>query len=50
MQDWAGSFGTTITVADLFFNVPARKSFLKASQTEYSHCLEYITSLALKFT
>ncbi len=47
MQDWAGSFGTTISVSDLFYNVPARKSFLKASQTEYSHCLEYITSLAL---
>ena len=47
IQDWSGSFGTTISVSELFYNVPARKSFLKASQTEYSHCLEYITSLAL---
>ena len=47
LSDWSGNFGTTITVSELFYNVPARKSFLKASQTEYSHCLEYITSLAL---
>ena len=47
ISDWSGNFGTTISVSDIFYNVPARKSFLKASQTEYSHCLEYITSLAL---
>src|SRR5947209_14953032 len=34
--------GTVITVRDLFFNVPARKKFLRSDQTELAH----IASLA----
>ncbi len=39
--------GTEVTVRDLFFNVPARRSFLRTTQTEYSHCVEAVTRVAL---
>ncbi len=39
--------GTTIVVDDLFYNIPARKKFLKSTNTEFSHILEYITRMAL---
>src|SRR5205814_1576228 len=39
--------GTSITVRDLFFNVPARKKFLKAESTELSHVASLVTHYAL---
>lgn len=39
--------GTAITVRDLFFNVPARKKFLKAEATELSHIASLVTHYAL---
>src|SRR5438477_6687823 len=39
--------GTAITVRDLFFNVPARKKFLKAESTELSHIASLVTHYAL---
>lgn len=39
--------GTTIEVAELFFNTPARRKFLKSEQTEYAHCATMLERLAL---
>ncbi|MGC2112534.1 MAG: DNA mismatch repair endonuclease MutL [Candidatus Korobacteraceae bacterium] len=39
--------GTCITVRDLFFNIPARRKFLKAESTELSHIASLVTQYAL---
>ncbi|OFT01802.1 DNA mismatch repair protein MutL [Neisseria sp. HMSC31F04] len=39
--------GTTVEVADLFFNTPARRKFLKSENTEYAHCATMFERLAL---
>jgi DNA mismatch repair protein MutL len=39
--------GTSITVRDLFFNVPARKKFLKSESTELSHIASLVAQYAL---
>jgi DNA mismatch repair protein MutL len=46
-EDVGCPVGTTITVKDLFFNVPARKKFLKSDTSESSYINEIVTSLAL---
>jgi len=39
--------GTSIEVRDLFFNVPARRKFLKKEKTEFQHIEQVVTKLAL---
>src|ERR1700704_1121567 len=39
--------GTSVEVRDLFFNIPARKKFLKAESTELSHIASLVTHYAL---
>lgn len=47
VEDAAPIGGTRFDVVDLFFNVPARRKFLKRESTELSHCEEAVTRLAL---
>jgi len=39
--------GTTVQVEDIFYNVLARRKFLKSEKTEYKHVLEIAYSLSL---
>lgn len=42
-----GPEGTSITVEDLFFNLPARRKFLKSDGAETAHVSKLMTQLAL---
>jgi DNA mismatch repair protein MutL len=41
--------GTDITVAQLFFNTPARLKYLKTIQTELGHTIDFVNRIALGY-
>jgi DNA mismatch repair protein MutL len=47
VKDAAHPRGTTVTVRDLFFNVPARRKFLRSESTETFHLTNLVTHYAL---
>lgn len=49
VSDIAFPKGTSIEVRDLFFNLPARKKFLRSERSELSLIVKYLTSVALVY-
>ena len=47
MGKTSSEIGTSISVKNLFFNVPARKNFLKTNATEFSHILNILKRIFL---
>jgi len=41
--------GTEVAVRDLFYNVPARKKFMKSERVEAARCVEAVEELALAY-
>ena len=41
--------GTTVEIRQLFFNLPARRKFLRTEETESAHIQHYLTLAALSF-
>ncbi|WP_370834161.1 DNA mismatch repair endonuclease MutL [Acidaminococcus sp.] len=46
-KPWGGDVGTTITVKDLFYNVPARRKFLRTVNTEGRYISDILSKIAL---
>jgi len=43
----SADFGTTIQIRDLFYKLPARRKFLRTTNTEWGHITEQFTRIAL---
>ena len=48
--DAGAPFGTTVEVRNLFFNVPARRKFMKSERSEQAAIVELLTRMALSET
>ena len=49
VKDASSAPGTSIEVRQLFFNLPARRKFLRTEETEAAHIQHYLTLAALAF-
>ncbi len=47
VMPWTCTTGTSVSVKDIFYNVPARRKFLKNPATEYAHCHTCVQALAI---
>ena len=48
-EEYQCPYGTLIEVQDLFWNVPARREFLKSSVTEFAHIHDIVCKISLAF-
>ena len=48
-EDVGRAPGTTLTISHLFYNVPARRKFLRGADTEQRHVVSVLTSAALAY-
>src|SRR5262249_20665624 len=49
LQEAGAAVGNTVEAWDLFYNIPARRQFLRSLRTEYGHILGTFTRFALAF-
>ncbi len=47
VTDIAFPRGASVEVGDLFFNLPARRKFMRSAQSELGHVVKYVTQAAL---
>jgi DNA mismatch repair protein MutL len=49
IEETGAPSGTTVDVKDLFFNIPARRKFLRAERTETDHIVDILSRVAMPF-